>query len=123
MYFVYMIKNDFKKLYVGITENPKARLYYHNSKMGAEFTKGKAKFQIVFLEEQESLAEARKREIQIKKWRRDKKEKLIDLYSRGINTKLWTNWQHHVLWYCACESVAPQNLKTESGGNSWKKAK
>lgn len=83
-----MIKNDFGKLYVGITENPKARLYYHNSKMGAEFTKGKAKFCFVFLEEQESLTEARKREIQIKKWRRDKKEMLIDLYKRGVSTKI-----------------------------------
>ena len=88
MYFVYMIKNDFEKLYVGITENPKARLYYHNSKMGAEFTKGKTKFRIVFLEKQENLTEARKREIQIKKWRRDKKEKLIDLYCKGLSTKL-----------------------------------
>ena len=88
MCFVYIIKNDFEKLYVGITENPKARLYYHNSKMGAEFTKGKAKFRIVFLEEQGNLAEARKREIQIKKWRRDKKEMLINLYNEGIPTKL-----------------------------------
>ena len=86
-----MTKNDFGKLYIGITENPKARLYYHNSKMGAEFTKGKAKFRIVFLEEQENLAEARKREIQIKKWCRDKKEKLIDLYKKNIPTKLSKN--------------------------------
>ena len=87
MYFVYMIKNNFEKLYVGITENPKARLYYHNSKMGAEFTKGKAKFYLVFSEKYNTLSEARKREIQIKKWRRDKKEKLIDLYNRNIPTK------------------------------------
>ena len=83
-----MIQNDFGKLYVGITENPKARLYYHNSKMGAEFTKGKAKFRIVFSEEYNTLVEARKREIQIKKWRRDKKEKLIDLFNKNISTKL-----------------------------------
>lgn len=82
-----MIKNDFGKLYVGITENLKDRLNYHNSKMGAEFTKGKAKFRLVFSEEYDTLAGARKREIQIKKWRRDKKEKLIELYSRGIATK------------------------------------
>lgn len=88
MYFVYIIKNDFGKLYVGITENLKNRLSYHNSKMGAEFTKGKAKFRLVFSEEYNTLAEARKREIQIKKWRRDKKEKLVDLYSKNISTKL-----------------------------------
>ncbi|OGI70856.1 hypothetical protein A3B84_00465 [Candidatus Nomurabacteria bacterium RIFCSPHIGHO2_02_FULL_35_13] len=88
MYFVYMIKNDFDKLYVGITEDLKNRLFYHNSKMGAEFTKGKAKFSMVFSEEYDTLMEARKREIQIKKWRRDKKEKLIDLYNKNISTKL-----------------------------------
>jgi len=87
MYFVYMIKNDFDKLYVGITENLENRLSYHNSKMGAEFTKGKTKFFLVFSEEYNTLVGARKREIQIKKWRRDKKEKLIDLYNKGINTK------------------------------------
>jgi len=86
MYFVYMIKNDFEKLYVGITENPENRLFYHNSKMGAVFTKGKAKFRLVFSEQYNTLAEARKREGQIKKWRRDKKEKLIDLYSKNIPT-------------------------------------
>ncbi len=88
MYFVYMIKNDFNKLYVGITADLKDRLFYHNSKMGAEFTKGKAKFKIVFSETYNTLAEARRREIQVKKWRRDKKEKLIDLYNKGINTRL-----------------------------------
>ena len=83
-----MIKNDFGKLYIGITENLIDRLYYHNSKMGAEFTKGEAKFRLVFSEEYNTLAEARKREIQIKKWRRDKKEKLIDLYIKNITSKL-----------------------------------
>ncbi|MES2315626.1 MAG: GIY-YIG nuclease family protein [Patescibacteria group bacterium] len=83
-----MIKNDFGKLYIGITENLKNRLIYHNSKMGAEFTKGRANFRLVFSEEYKTLAEARKREVQIKKWRRDKKEKLIDLYRKHISTKL-----------------------------------
>ena len=86
-----MIKNDFGKLYIGITENLKDRLYYHNSKMGAEFTKGKAKFCIVFSEKYNTLEEARKREIQIKKWRRDKKEKLIYLYNKNMPTKLSTS--------------------------------
>jgi putative endonuclease len=83
-----MIKNSYGNLYIGVTDNPERRLFEHNSKRGSDFTKVRAKFQIVFLEEQESLAEARKREIQIKKWSRDKKEKLIDLYNKGILTKL-----------------------------------
>lgn len=88
MYYVYVAKNDFGKLYVGITENPKDRIYYHNAERGAHFTKGKAKFGIVFLEEYLTLAEARKREIQIKKWRRNKKEVLIERYQKGLPTKL-----------------------------------
>jgi len=83
-----MIKNDFGKLYIGITENLEDRLHYHNSKLGAQFTKGKAKFFIVFSEQYNTITEARKREIQIKKWRRGKKEKLILLYNKSISTKI-----------------------------------
>lgn len=88
MYFVYMIKNSYGNLYVGVTDNPTRRLSEHNSKRGANFTKERDVFKIVFLEEQFTLANARKREIQIKKWRRDKKEMLITLYEQGKNTKL-----------------------------------
>lgn len=88
MYFVYMIKNSANKLYIGITENPDDRVRYHNSKMGAKFTKYIPNFYIVFLEKHPSMTAARKREIQIKKWRREKKEKLIERYKEGLPTKL-----------------------------------
>lgn len=87
MYFVYILKNSFGDLYVGITKNPEQRLKYHNEKRGALFTKRDTKFEIVFLEKYVSLVEARKREVQIKKWRRGKKEILIDRYQRGLATK------------------------------------
>lgn len=87
MYFVYMIQNDHKDLYVGTSENPQERLTYHNQKRGALFTKRESKFELVFLEEYVDLMSARKREIQIKKWRRDKKEFLIEKYRRGVPTK------------------------------------
>ena len=86
MHFVYMIKNARGDLYVGITEDPKQRLKCHNEKHGALFTKRDTKFEIVFLEQRATLADARKREIQVKKWRRDKKDALIGLYSRGLPT-------------------------------------
>ncbi len=87
MYFVYMIKNSANKLYVGITENINNRLDYHNTKRGAKFTKYSSDFKCVFLEKYSSLAEARKREIQIKKWSRKKKEFLIDKYNQRLETK------------------------------------
>lgn len=88
MYFVYMLKNSYDDLYIGIANNPAQRLKYHNEKRGAMFTKIDSKFEIVFLEEHPTLAEARKREIQIKKWRRDKKEMLIERYAKNLPTKL-----------------------------------
>lgn len=87
MYFVYMIKNTYGDLYIGVSNNPQQRLTNHNQKRGALFTKRESKFQLVFLEEHINLTAARKREIQIKKWRRDKKEKLIEMYQRGLPTK------------------------------------
>ena len=87
MYFVYMIKNSTNKLYIGITQNPSERLFYHNSLRGAKFTKYISDFRIVFLEEYPTLADARKREIQLKKWRREKKEMLIKRYQNGLTTK------------------------------------
>lgn len=82
-----MIKNSSNKLYIGVTENPNKRLVTHNSLRGAKFTKYVPDFKIVFLEEYENLAQARKREIQIKKWNRSKKETLIERYKNGLETK------------------------------------
>lgn len=82
-----MLKNSFNDIYVGITENPEQRLQYHNENRGAVFTKRDNKFSIVFLEEHVTLADARKREIQLKKWRRQKKDTLVDRYLKGLPTK------------------------------------
>ena len=87
MYFVYMIKNSVNKLYIGITENPQNRLFAHNSKRGANFTKFLPNYKIVFLEEYPKLTAARQREVQLKKWSRTKKEFLIDLYHKKLETK------------------------------------
>jgi putative endonuclease len=88
MYWVYMIRNKGNKLYVGVTQNPHSRVYDHNRKAGSQFTQHNPSFEIVFLEKYPDLSTARKREIQIKKWRRDKKETLIQRYKAGLSTKI-----------------------------------
>ncbi len=88
MHFVYMVKNSYGDLYVGMTTDPEQRLAYHNEKRGAVFTKRDSKFEIVFLEEQANIVAARKREVQIKTWRRDKKEFLIEKYRKGLEMNL-----------------------------------
>jgi len=82
-----MARNSYGDLYTGITDNPQQRIKYHNEKRGALFTKRDSKFKIVFFEEHLTLADARKREIQIKKWRREKKDVLIERYTVGLSTK------------------------------------
>lgn len=86
MYFTYMIKNSIGKPYIGVTKDPQSRLTYHNERREAKFTKYKTDFKIVFQEHHNTLAEAQKREIQLKKWRREKKEILIERYGKGLPT-------------------------------------
>ncbi len=88
MFFVYMIKNSINKLYVGISKNPDERVIYHNSKLGARFTTHIPNFKLVFLEEYATPTKAHQREIQIKKWRREKKERLINRYQQNLPTKI-----------------------------------
>lgn len=87
MNYVYMIRDEKNNLYIGITKNPNQRAVYHNSSRGALFTKRSTTFSIVFLEECLTLSAARKREIQIKKWSRVKKENLIKLYEQNIDNR------------------------------------
>ena len=85
MFYVYMIQNSVGKPYVGISQNPDFRLKEHNTQRGSLFTRF-GNYKLVFKEEYDTLAEARKREIQIKKWRREKKEILIQRYQQGLPT-------------------------------------
>jgi len=86
-YFVYLAQDNTGKIYTGISHNPHCRLREHNTQRGSVFTKS-GHFQIIFEEGYPTLSEARQREIQIKKWRREKKEQLIERYQRGLSTKM-----------------------------------
>lgn len=86
MYFVYMIRNSANKLYTGITTDPERRVLHHNQGRGAQFTQRVPTFELAFLERYATMAGARRREMQIKRWRRDKKELLIYRYQRGLTT-------------------------------------
>jgi len=86
MTFVYMIKDKNNRLYIGVSDDPKQRLHDHNHKLGATFTK-EGGFALVFLEKYLTLKDARTREVQIKRWKREKKEILIDRFKRGLRTR------------------------------------
>lgn len=77
MYFLYIIKNSKNHLYIGTTYNLQNRIKRHNQGDGAKFTKRNKNFKLVYSEKFLTLLEARRREKQIKGWRREKKENLI----------------------------------------------
>ncbi|MDP2585709.1 MAG: GIY-YIG nuclease family protein [Candidatus Levybacteria bacterium] len=77
MVYLYILKNPKNHLYIGTTFNLQKRLNRHNHGDGAEFTKRNKTFELAYKEEFSTLLEARKREKQIKGWRREKKENLI----------------------------------------------
>ena len=77
-YTVYILKCKDSSLYVGCTNNLQKRIKEHsNSKKGAHYTKIRRPIALVHSEGYATLKEAKKREAEIKKWRREKKLKLI----------------------------------------------
>jgi len=77
-YTVYILKCKDSSLYIGCTNNIQERIKEHNkSKKGAHYTKIRRPVMLVHTEEYMTLKEARKRESEIKKWRRGRKLKLI----------------------------------------------
>ena len=80
MYYEYILKSvKTNKYYVGSTNNVERRLREHNGGR-SKYTKNEVPWNLVFTDEFTTLKEARKREIQIKSWKkRSAIEKLIGL--------------------------------------------
>jgi len=77
MYEVYILRGLKNHLYVGVSSNVLLRIKRHEDGEGAEFTRRTKSFSLVYRESFKTLREVRRRERQIKGWRREKKENLI----------------------------------------------
>ena len=64
-------------MYVGITNNLERRIYEHKEKIVKGFTKKCNVNKLVYYEQTSDVVEALNREKEIKKWRRDKKNRLV----------------------------------------------
>ena len=85
-YFTYILECADKTLYVGCTNNLEKRFEQHNhSKSGAHYTKIRRPVILKYSEQFETLAEARRREAEIKSWKRDKKLSLISKDYKNTN--------------------------------------
>lgn len=77
MHYIYIVECSDKTLYTGYTNNLEKRIKAHNEKRGAKYTKGRTPVILKYFEEFDNKADAMKRECQIKRFNRIKKQKLF----------------------------------------------
>ena len=77
-YYVYILTNSSRTLYVGVTNNLERRMYEHKNKLVPGFTERYNVTWLAYYEETSSIESAIAREKQIKSWRRSKKVALVE---------------------------------------------
>jgi len=65
-------------MYVGVTNNMERRIYEHKNKLIKGFTEKYNVNKLVYFEETQDVITAIAREKEIKKWRREKKNNLVN---------------------------------------------
>jgi putative endonuclease len=79
MYYTYILECADTTLYVGSTNDLVRRLKQHNTrKSGAHYTKIRRPVRLMYSEIFATASEAKKREAELKKWKRGEKLKLIE---------------------------------------------
>ena len=85
-YFVYIVTNKNKTvLYIGVTNDLQRRTYEHENGLFPGFTQKYNCHFLVYYEHFQNIDDAIVREKELKKWRREKKEKLINEFNADWN--------------------------------------
>ena len=84
MWSVYIIQCRDQTLYTGITNNLTNRLEMHESGQAAKYTQGRGPFKLVYQELFENRSLSTKRESEIKKFKKEDKNKLIEGYRSSL---------------------------------------
>lgn len=74
---MYILECIDKSYYTGSTKNIELRIAQHQAGKGANYTKKRLPIKLVYIEEFERIDDAFYREKQVKGWRREKKQALI----------------------------------------------
>ena len=83
-YFVYLLTTwNNQVMYVGVTNDLRRRIYEHKNKLVAGFTAKYNLKKLVYFEETTDINAAISREKEIKKWRREKKDSLVEKMNPG----------------------------------------
>ena len=86
-WFFYMVRCKDDSLYSGITVNVEKRLKKHNNGTGAKYTSIRRPVILVYSEKCNDASAAMKREKQVKRWPKVKKEQLVHIISMDIKVK------------------------------------
>ncbi len=88
LHYVYMVRCGDGSLYTGYTNDLEERISKHQTGKGAKYTRGRQPIELVYYEEIIGRSQAMRREIAIKKLKREAKEKLIEGGLDGDTEKL-----------------------------------
>jgi len=83
-HYCYLLRCADGTLYCGWTVDLENRIRMHQMGRGSRYTRCRLPVSLVYYEEFETRSDAQKREMEIKKMRRNKKEKLINIFN-GIH--------------------------------------
>ena len=73
---LYLVRCADDTIYTGISIDVSARVTKHNSGRGAKYTSTRLPVRLIYSESQPNRISAMKREIEVKKWGRNRKENL-----------------------------------------------
>ena len=82
-YYVYILSNYSKMLYIGVTNDLERRVYEHKKKLVKGYTSKYKLHQLVNYEDTDDIGRAIEREKHLKGWKRYKKVKLIESVNPG----------------------------------------
>lgn len=75
-WYLYLVRCADDTIYTGISSDVQARIDKHNSGRGAKYTSTRLPVRLIYSESQPNRISAMKREIEVKKWGRKRKENL-----------------------------------------------
>ena len=113
-YFVYIMSNKSRRLYIGITSRLRKRVFQHKNKLLPGFTSRSAFDMLVYFEEFSEVVTAISREKYLKGWTREKKLKLI-LSENPDWEDLSLEWFENPLWQSIPEAEFRPVLKRKPG--------
>ena len=77
LHYVYIVRCADRSLYTGYARDPAERARVHNAGRGARYTCGRRPVRLVYLESFQTMGEALRREHELKRWPKAKKEALV----------------------------------------------